>query len=241
MADLEDESQADVSGGGAPRVLPVAPSPDVPSERVAPGAPSKSGLDLDDVVVSPSQKAARPTKLVRPEFEAKEVGENKVLRGEPIAPPLRHVDGGLSANERAIADRKMQHPEESHSDIGHMLKLSTNTVFKTLDRPQVKMYMSTWLDAAGADLKASAKVVADAHVATKLSRTTYKGEVFATHEDTDHVTRLEAAKLNMQAHGVLDEARNASVNVYYNLTDEQLRAIEEGRNRLEDFLAEPPK
>ena len=239
MANLEDEPETAVPRGGTPRILPAAASPDVPAGHLAPGAPPEPGLDVDAGLVP--AKAARPTKLVRPEFEAREVGENNVLRGCPPAPPLRHVDGGLTANERAVADRKIQHPGESHSDIGHMLGLSTNTVQRSLDRPQVKMYMSTWLDAAGADLKASAKVIADAHQADKITHYAFRGVVGDSKVDVDHVTRLEAARLNMQAHGVLDEARGAGLNIYYNLTDAQLRAIEEGRNRLEDFIAEPPK
>ena len=95
-----------------------------------------------------------------------------------------------------------------------------DAVSRAIAKPAVRGYMAKYLDDAGATLEASAKVISDAHTATKI---TDDGD-----ELPDHHTRLNAAELNLKIRGELkDNASN--FNLFAGLTDEQLAMIASGQ------------
>ena len=183
-----------------------------------------------------AKKAAR---IVRPDLEPREVDANKVVDGNPPAPDLRPVEGGLTTTQRAVADFKMRNPTATIKQIAAGTGAAHSTVVETLQRPQVKMYMSHYLDEAGATLKKAAEVIAAGHEATIETPISYKGEIMDTHVQPDYKERRESAKLSMQAHGVL-EPDGQQVHQHVHLTDEQLAMVATGQAKMSDFARTRP-
>lgn len=106
-----------------------------------------------------------------------------------------------------------------------------------LQKPQVRAYLATFLDEAGATLESAAQVIADAQQAKETRLFAFNGRVTDTVELVDHKVRMDAAKLNLQARGQLKDGVNVNVNIYAELTDEALAQIAMGVARPEDFMA----
>jgi len=111
----------------------------------------------------------------------------------------------LNLRDKHAADLHMQHPEKTAVDIGREVGFSKSpgrSVEKALEKPEVRLYMSRYLDDAGAKLEDSARVIAEAHNATVQKEYLNKfGDVVQGEEKVDHNTRLRAAEINMKAHG----------------------------------------
>jgi len=241
MATLEDEEEAAVPGTCPADPGGQAAAPDLPTGDLASRPAPEQGLGVDGLPVSPPAKAPRKVKLTRPDREPLEKDQNEIVTGNPPAPPLTAAEGGLSQNEEDIAGWRMRDPKMTIAEIGHMTRLPNKTVKRALEQPAVKRYMSVYLNAAGAKLEESARVIFEAHNAKKVTRPSYMGKFGDAVEDIDHGTRLEAAKLNMQAQGALEE-KGTELSQYQNFTDCQIQLIITGQARPEDFLGEvlPP-
>lgn len=236
MADLEDEAGA-VPGAGPTDDRRAPAAGGVPAGDVAPGSAQKPALRLDGQArVETPKKAGN---VVRPDLPTKEIHENTIVSGEPNAPPLSAREGGLTKIQRAVADYKMRHPDAEHEQVANAVGVNQSTVAKALVNPKVRTYMSPYLDRAGATLEKAAEVVAGAHSAEKETPVTWEGEITDTHKQPDHKVRLEAAKLSMQAHGVL-AADGLHIHQELHLTDEQLVLVATGKARMSDFARTRP-
>ena len=161
----------------------------------------------------------------------------------PVAPkePTRATDRlaladslGVSEMEKKIADYHLDYPKAGPTAIGQVVGMGRKAVDAVLNKPAVAMYMSQYLERAGSGLDKSARVISEAHDAERETPVVFNGEITAVHKQPDHKTRLDAAKLNMQAHGALDE--RVQVNIYQSLTDEQLAQVRSGAARPDDFI-----
>lgn len=231
MADLFDE-EGDLPGAGSADHRRPAEAGDVPPERVAQGPAPESTLG---VVGEKILAAKTPTKIVRPEYEPKEVEQNQVIAGNPPAPPLSRSEGGLSSAQRKIAEVAMANPGETHTEIGRLAGYSDRAVTLALNKPQVRMFMSQHLIAAGATLEKVARVIAESMDAEKITHFAHKGVVVDSKIDVDHPTRQKGADMAAELHGAKDD-KGMQVNLFQNLTDEQLMEIRAGRARPEDFM-----
>ena len=92
--------------------------------------------------------------------------------------------------------------------------------------PQVRGYLADALDKAGATIEASAKVIADAHVAEKKTYFQHEGQVTDERSDIDHKVRLQASELNLKARGQLRDQE--TTNIFMELSDEMLAGIAAG-------------
>lgn len=147
--------------------------------------------------------------------------------------------GELTDRQRAAVEIKLAEPGIKPADLAERAGFaSVQSMRKSMATPQVRNYLSAALDAAGARIEDSAKVIAEAHAATKVTYFSHKGEVIDEKEDIDHRMRLDAAELNLEARGELH--KNAAIaqqnNMYVNLTDQQLAAIASGAARAADFM-----
>lgn len=142
----------------------------------------------------------------------------------------------LKPIEKTIADYRVVHPAAKPTAIGEALGVSTRTVSAALKSTSVRAYLAELFDKAGATLQASAKVVAEAHDASKIKFFSEHGVVTDERTVIDYKTRLEAAKLNLEARGILKEAPVQQQNNFINLTDEQLAMIATKQARAADFI-----
>lgn len=239
MADLEDEEVPPgvVPGDGAPLDRRAPAAGGLPPVDLAQGSAQEPQLGVDERPVVAAPKKA-PPKVVRPDLPPLETDANRVVAGEPPAPPLSTREG-LTPKQRAVADYAMTHPDASASEIARAVGVAQTTAAEALDAPKVRMYMSQYLDRAGATLQKSADVVAAAHDAVKETPVTWEGEIRDVHRQPDHKMRLDAAKLNMQAHGALDQ-EGLHVHQELHLTDEQLALVASGKARMSDFARTRP-
>lgn len=113
---------------------------------------------------------------------------------------------------------------------------SKQAVSAMVRKPIMRAYLATFLDEAGATLESAAKVIADAQQAKDTKLFSYEGRVTDTVELVDHKTRLDAAKMNLQARGQLKDGANVQVSIYASLTDEQLAQIAVGAAAPEEFI-----
>ena len=229
MADLFEAG--DVPGDGAVGIGPQALPGELPPERLAPDAAPQPKLG----VVGP---AGKKRVIAHPELEPKEVGENVVISGEAPSPPLTPEEGGISAADKAAADYRMTHPDADSGEISAAIGMNKGSVTRALGKPAVKMYMSQWLNHVGATLEKAATVIKEGQEANKETPISYMGEIKDVHIQPDHDVRIKAAKLSMEAHGVLDE--KVQVNIYQNLTDEQLAQVAIGVRKPQDFIETRP-
>jgi hypothetical protein len=173
---------------------------------------------------------------VHPEYEPLEVGANRVLRGEP---PVLRTDPDaadpLTPKQRAVVNAKLEAPEATQAQLAARAGCSEATVAKTLAAPAVQLFMSAHLDAAGATLKKTAQRISEALDAEKTTYFQKDGMVQDERVDIDHATRLKAAEIAMEGHGVKEQA-GVQVNIYRDLTDEQLAAVACGRAKMADFI-----
>ena len=147
--------------------------------------------------------------------------------------------GELTDRQRAAVEIKLAEPGIKHSELAERAGFaSVQSLRKSMATPQVRNYLSAALDAAGARIEDSAKVIAEAHAATKVTHFSFQGNVTDEREDIDHRMRLDAAELNLEARGELH--KNAAIaqqnNMYVNLTDQQLAAIASGAAKAADFM-----
>ena len=237
MATLEEE--ADLPGGpagvGAEAGRVVArcePAGAVPAGAVAPGPAQGAGLAVDG---DGGPAPARPL-TVHPEYQPREPGaDNPPVSGEPPAPSEGRGALPITPTQRAIAEARLADPEKSQKDIARELGVCPNTVSQALSKPAVRMMMSQHLDAAGAGLAKTAQRISEGMDAEKITYFQKDGEVTDERVDVDHRTRLEAAELAMEGHGVKEQA-GVQVNIYQDLSDEQLAAVASGAAKMTDFI-----
>lgn len=230
MADLFPE-EGDVQGSSPVDNRRSPEAGELPPVGLPQGPAPLEALGLDGQnVVAPTPP--RPTKIVKPAYQPLEPSDNRVLSGNPPAPPQR---SDLTDADRKVSDYKLLHPDATQAEIIRETGLAQTTVSRSLQKPQVKLYMAGILNAAGATLQKSAKVIAEAHDATKKTYSSFEGVIQDEREDPDHDMRLKAAKVNMEAQGV-SEDKGMRVSIYQGLTDAQLIEIESGRARPEQFI-----
>jgi hypothetical protein len=190
-------------------------------------------------VGSPSggEDSGRPR--VQPAYQPLEPGQgNQVLFGEPPAQSSTGGDSPITATQRAIADAHLRDTTVPKSHLARELGVSPNTVYGALAKPAVRMYISQHLDAAGASLEKAARVISeaqDAHVTEKHVDPETGATEVAESSVPDHEVRLKGAKLSLEAHGALENV-GAQVNIYQNMTDEQLAAVACGQAKMSDFI-----
>ena len=209
---------------------------EVPPVGLAQGAAQKHELGLvrpDEPVVAPAPKEKV---VLRSDLPPREPEQNKVLFGNPPAPPLDPKDGGLSHTQKAALDFKLKHPGATDAQIAAAAGIrSPDLVGRLLNTPKARLYLSQYLDSEGATLQKAARVVSEAQDAVKETPIAFNGEITDTHRQPDHKVRLDAAKLSMEAHGALEE-KAVRVTAFVNLTDAQLAAVAAGHQRVADII-----
>ncbi len=226
-AELTDEPRGAMPGAGPADDQRPAEAGGVPPGGLAQGDAREPAVEVERTEVlapAPEEVPLEP-----------EDGNRIINDGQPPAPSIDPKHGGLTHKQRAALDYKLAHFEATDRQVGRAVGLNQANVSALMKKPQAKLYMSTYLDRAGATLEAAAVVIAEAHKATKKQPITWEGVVTDTFEQPDHERRLTAARMSMEAHGVLDE-KGVQVNLYAQLSDEQLAAIASGVARAEDFI-----
>ena len=112
-------------------------------------------------------------------------------------------------------------------EISKKSGFSIDRIKAVMQIPQIRGYLSKYLDDAGATLEASAKAIAEAHGARNMVVSNYKGEVQVVDAGPDHQIRLKASELNLKARGELREG-GQSINLFMDLSDEQLAKVAAG-------------
>lgn len=148
---------------------------------------------------------------------------------DPELTPLTHKE------ELAAAAHLAGAPIE---EVAHVANMTVAQAQYALKKPVVKAYLATYLDEAGASLKKSAKVIAEAHNATEKKFFAFEGRVRDEREVVDHKTRMDAATLNLKARGELKEGVNVNFNMYQDLSDEEVAAIAAGLATPGDFTGQ---
>ena len=145
--------------------------------------------------------------------------------------------GKLAKDERDMIDFVRDNLHLTLADAAAALGVDADDLARKLaGSPAARLYLAGILDAEGATLKATARVIADAHKADVITYFQKDGKVTATKIDTDHRTRLAAGELNLKARGELREGAQVQVNMYAELTDEQLAKIALGQASPGDFI-----
>ncbi len=148
------------------------------------------------------------------------------------------ADAKLKAMEfkqQLAADLQLANPTLSHAEIGAKIGETEAQVTKIFRQPQVKVYMASFLDKAGASLEKSAKVIAEAHDAIEMKFFAFEGEVTDEREVIDWQTRLKASEMNLKIRGEWKEGAQVQLNQFLELSDAALAAIAAGQARPQDF------
>lgn len=123
---------------------------------------------------------------------------------------------GLTVKQRllvkSLAEGKTMTMAGKEAGYGKTTDSARVQAHKELQKPTVAAALEAALDRAGASLDASAKVIAEAHEATKLQSVGFK-----THTVVDHKTRLSAAELNLRARKAVGPAAEAGAAPSVNL------------------------
>lgn len=132
---------------------------------------------------------------------------------------------GARARKKRFARQVVQ--GKTIRESAKALGICTNTALKLSRDPEVNLEVNRILDAAGATIEKSARVVAEAHDAKKLQSIN-----FETHEVVDHRTRLDAAELNLKARRILggNEAppvQSPTAVILAIIAERQLRGLED--------------
>ncbi len=112
-------------------------------------------------------------------------------------------------------------------EIARRAGLPIEKVKAVMKNPQIRGYFSKHLDDAGASLEASAKVIAEAHIAEGQQVVSYMGEGKLINTGPDFAIRIKAAELNLKVRGELRD-QGASVNLFMDLDDITLARIASG-------------
>ena len=112
-------------------------------------------------------------------------------------------------------------------EISKKSGFSVERIKAVMKIPQIRGYLSKYLDDAGATLEKSAAAIAEAHVARNMVVSSFKGDVQVVDAGPDHQIRLKAAELNLKARGELREG-GQSINLFMDLSDEQLAQVAKG-------------
>ena len=141
----------------------------------------------------------------------------------------------MTFKQQMAADLQLANPALNNAEIGEQIGLSESQVTKVFNQPQVKVYMASFLDKAGATLDISAKAIAEAHGAKDTKFFSFEGEVTDEREVVDHQTRLKAAEMNLKIRGEWKEGGAIQLNQFLELSDAALAAIAAGKARPQDF------
>ncbi len=140
----------------------------------------------------------------------------------------KHLFGPAPSKAEFVAAELVAEGKLTMEEVAKRAGLPIDKVKAVMSIPQIRGYLSKHLDDAGATLEASAQVIAEAHHARKLAVISYQGEGHTIDAGVDYSTRLSAAELNLKARGELKEA-GASINLFMDLSDEQLAGIAAGK------------
>ena len=129
---------------------------------------------------------------------------------------------------KAIADQIIPAKDVPYDLAAEAAKdLTANVeVLKAINSPQIRGYLTSELDKAGATVEAAAVVIAEAQRANGAQVVSYLGEASVVDTGPDHSIRLRAAELNLKARGELQDRE--AVSIFMGMTDEQLAGIAAG-------------
>lgn len=153
-------------------------------------------------------------------------------------PPERRPLPELTGVQRAVADLKLMYPAITQQELADAVGISLTGARQALHTPQARVYMANYLDKAGATVEKAARVISEAMDAMETKFFSFEGRVCDERDVVDHGTRLGAAQLNLKARGELKEGAQVQVNLYADLTDQQLAAIASGAADPRSFLPE---
>lgn len=141
--------------------------------------------------------------------------------------PDRKLFGPAPTEAEFVAAELVAEGKLTMEEVARRAGLPIEKVKAVMTIPQIRGFLSKHLDDAGATLARSAEIIAAAHQANKMVVSNYKGDVQVVDAGPDHSIRLNAAELNLKARGELKEA-GASINLFMDLSDEQLAKIAAG-------------
>lgn len=147
--------------------------------------------------------------------------------------PRREASEAMKKGSRRPIDKQMIPAKdvpmvEAHAAIDAAMNGSEAAVdvLKAMNSPQVRGYLTSELDKAGATVESAAKVIAEAQSANGAQVVSYLGEASVVDTGPDHAIRLRAAEMNLKARGELTDREG--VSIFMQMTDEQLAGIAAG-------------
>lgn len=162
----------------------------------------------------------------------------------PDRPDIRQNRGrklnSFTPRVQRCIEKRLEDPNKSESQIAREIGVGSTRVHDILRQPGVVTFLSGFLDANGATLNDSARVIGEAHTAKKVKVFAYKGQIVADEARPDHDVRLRGAELNLRARGKLKDGADVNVNIYGGLTDEQLAQIATKQKSVADFIDVTP-
>lgn len=141
--------------------------------------------------------------------------------------PSKGLFGPAPSDEEFAAAELIIEGKLTVDEIARRAGLPLEKVKRVMQNPQIRGYFSKHLDDAGATLEASAKVIAEAHIANGAQVVSYMGEGKLIDTGPDFQVRMKAAELNLKVRGELRD-QGASVNLFMDLDDITLARIASG-------------